>query len=435
MSPPALRGTLTTANEFLLTAGCLLALFVDYSLSHDPEGWRRMLGLAGPPALLLLLVAAAVPESPVWLRSDAERARSARAASTPRATAPSFAPSPPAVAAASPRAVRQIGSPRPPPSPSRCASGRSEVAIQSLPSVPTRIWDHGETVADKVTLRAVLADPSARRPLLAAAGLAVGNTAIMVQPLQNYTTDIMVRAGASDPFFCALLAGLARLAGVCVCVLLVDRVGRRPLLLAGAAGIAGCYLLMALAYARNEPSLLAAGLIALFFCWAGSWAGWACRRLSRASPARPPHAPAVEYRLVWTVSAELLPDSLRASGMGAILIVFWTLNFVACQEVERVMQALTPQGAMAAFAILSVGAFAYVATCVAETQPEGEAQGGAEQLRGISLHHRHDGHSHGTDSHSGSDSEWDTHVGRGEGAGPTAAKQSGGGAAHRRSLH
>ena len=35
MSPPALRGTLTTANEFLLTAGCLLALFVDYSLSHD----------------------------------------------------------------------------------------------------------------------------------------------------------------------------------------------------------------------------------------------------------------------------------------------------------------------------------------------------------------------------------------------------------------
>ena len=121
--------------------------------------------------------------------------------------------------------------------------------------------------------------------------------------------------------------------------------------------------------------------------------------------------------------------------MGAILIVFWTLNFAACQEVERVMQALTPQGAMAAFAILSVGAFAYVATCVAETQPEGEAQGGAEQLRGISLHHRRDGHSHGTDSHSGSDSEWDTHVGRGEGAGPTAAKQSGGGAAHRRSLH
>ena len=73
--------------------------------------------------------------------------------------------------------------------------------------------------------------------------------------------------------FCALLAGLARLAGVCVCVLLVDRVGRRPLLLAGVAGIAGCYLLMALAYARDEPSLLAAGLIALFFCWAGSWAG------------------------------------------------------------------------------------------------------------------------------------------------------------------
>ena len=54
---------------------------------------------------------------------------------------------------------------------------------------------------------------------------------------------------------------------------------------------------------------------------------------------------------MWTVSAELLPDSLRASGMGAILIVFWTLNFVACQEVERVMQALTPQGAMAAFAM------------------------------------------------------------------------------------
>lgn len=60
------------------------------------------------------------------------------------------------------------------------------------------------------------------------------------------------------------------------------------------------------AFASDSPFLLAYSLISLFFAWSGSWAG-----------------------LVWTVSAELLPDALRAQGMGLAIILFWVLNFVA----------------------------------------------------------------------------------------------------------
>lgn len=68
---------------------------------------------------------------------------------------------------------------------------------------------------------------------------------VIVQALQGFTTDILLQAGASDPFLSALWAGLARLGGVAVCVFLVDRVGRRPLLIGGAAAIAASYAAMA----------------------------------------------------------------------------------------------------------------------------------------------------------------------------------------------
>ena len=84
----------------------------------------------------------------------------------------------------------------------------------------------------------------------------------------------------------ALFVGLTKTLGVAICVALVDRTGRRPLLRVGALGMLGCHALVAYGFATDRPTVVAVALVSLFFWWNMSWAG-----------------------LMWTVLAEVLADS------------------------------------------------------------------------------------------------------------------------------
>ena len=74
-----------------------------------------------------------------------------------------------------------------------------------------------------------------------------------------------------------------------------------------------------------SPALVAWPLVDSFFCWNFSWSG-----------------------LMWTVSAELLPDEIRAPGMGLAVVLFWLLSFALAQGLDPLLNALTPQGLFSA---------------------------------------------------------------------------------------
>lgn len=67
IAPPALRGTLTSVYQLMITLGILVAAFADTLLVEKDDGWRIAIWLQAIPALALLLGMPCLPRSPRWL--------------------------------------------------------------------------------------------------------------------------------------------------------------------------------------------------------------------------------------------------------------------------------------------------------------------------------------------------------------------------------
>ena len=79
ISPAALRGRMVAINQLTIVIGILITNLVNYSLrNHGDDAWRWMFGLGAVPALLFLLGAWWLPESPRWLRASGKKGKSKR---------------------------------------------------------------------------------------------------------------------------------------------------------------------------------------------------------------------------------------------------------------------------------------------------------------------------------------------------------------------
>ncbi|KAM3252482.1 plastidic glucose transporter 4 [Capsicum annuum] len=67
ISPTEIRGTLGTVNQLFICIGILAALVAGLPLSGNPLWWRTMFGISLIPSVLLALGMAFSPESPRWL--------------------------------------------------------------------------------------------------------------------------------------------------------------------------------------------------------------------------------------------------------------------------------------------------------------------------------------------------------------------------------
>ncbi|KAK3001771.1 hypothetical protein RJ639_021536 [Escallonia herrerae] len=76
-SPAKIRGALVSTNGLLITGGQFISYLVNLACAQAPGTWRWMLGVAGIPALLQLVLMLSLPESPRWLyrKNKVEEAR------------------------------------------------------------------------------------------------------------------------------------------------------------------------------------------------------------------------------------------------------------------------------------------------------------------------------------------------------------------------
>src|SRR3990170_1956533 len=211
IAPAHKRGSLVSLNQLMIVIGISASFFLNYFLLGVGEhNWRWMLGVQMVPALLYFTLLWFVPESPRWL----------------------------------------------------LLKGRDEAALQVLAKV------HGEeqarkslqeirqSLAAKTVSRGFrgLLDRRVRLVMIIALGLAFFQQITGINAIFYYLPSIFAKAGGavSDAFGQAVLVGLVNVGMTFVAIWLIDKLGRKPLLIVGIAGMAVSLFSISWAFSQDS---------------------------------------------------------------------------------------------------------------------------------------------------------------------------------------
>jgi sugar porter (SP) family MFS transporter len=265
MAPARLRGRLVSVNQLAIVIGLFMAIVVSYAISVNGS-WRWMFASECVPALVWLVALGFLPESPRWLL-DKGREREALDL-----------------------LVRSEG------------PGPSDIALKEI----------RESLAEEPGGWAELFQPGIRVALLLAVMLAIFQQMTGVSILLVYAPTIFKNAGfdlPSDAIWQAIPLNIWNIACTVLAFWLVDRWGRRPLLLSGLA-------------------LMAVGLIFMGFCFHYHWTGYAVvvmmflcvgAYVSSLAP------------LTWLIVSEIFPTRIRGRAMSIAGVALWMSFFAGSQ--------------------------------------------------------------------------------------------------------
>jgi sugar porter (SP) family MFS transporter len=304
--PPRIRGALVSFNQLALTSGILASYLVDYGLASS-QNWRLMFGLAAIPAILMFVGMLFQQESPHWL----------------------------------------------------VAQGREDEARGVL----RRVRDEGDIDAEIAEVRALSAgrsdwrevlNPRLRGVITIGVLLAVFQQITGINTIIYYAPTLLSSAGFGNS--AALLAnvvnGAVNVLMTIVAIRLLDRVGRRPLLIGGTTGMAASMLVVALAFAVGGSQLhgiTAYVAIAGLLLYTGSFA-------IGLGP------------VFWLLISEIYPVRIRGRAMSIATMANWGANFVVTVSFLTLLSAIGNAGTFFLFAGLSLVAVAYFYRRVPETK-------------------------------------------------------------------
>ena len=305
-APAAVRGSLLTAYQLTIVSGLVVGYLTGYLLA-DSHSWRWMLGLAAVPATLLLPLVIRLPETARWylLKGRADDARAALLRAEPTANAD--------------EELAEIGRAL-----SEGSGGFSEMLRPPY-------------------LRATV--------FVIVLGFLIQITGI--NAIIYYSPRIFEAMGFTGNFALLALPALVQIAGlaaVCTALLLVDRIGRRPILLAGIAMMVAADAVLLVVFARGH--LGGAGLV---FGFAGVVLFIFGYTMGFGS-------------LGWVYASESFPTRLRSLGSSTMLTSNLVANAIIAAVFLTVLHSLGGAGTFAVLAVLAVAAFGFVHRYAPETK-------------------------------------------------------------------
>ena len=309
IAPTHIRGAISSLNQLNIVFGILLAFIVN-ALLANAEAWRWMLGLAAVPSVVLLIGMIFLPETPRWLvsqdRDDDAREVLRRSRSEEETE----------------REIREI----------REVEEQEEGGLSEL----TASW--------------------VRPALVVAIGLAVFQQIIGINTIIYYapTTLTNVGYGAAAAIYANLIIGVVNVAMTFVAIGLIDRVGRKPLLLTGLVGMVASLTVLGLStLLLSEPSSPTdAVAVITLLCLAGFIISFA----------------ATWGPTVWVMLPEVLPLRIRGTAMGVAIFLHWIANFIVSQTFPSLLASLGPGPVFLGYAVVGVVAFVFVSAFVTETK-------------------------------------------------------------------
>ena len=313
VAPNEIRGKLVTMNQLTIVIGILAAQIVNWAIAANhgldwnvAHGWRWMFYITAAPAAVFLVLAFIIPESPRYLvmKGKAELAR---------------------------KTFTRIG-----------GEAYAESEIQTI----------AETVAHEDgkpqnAMKQLLSRPFAKVLLL---GIIVaffqqwsGTNVIF-----NYAQEIFQSAGydVDNTFINIVVTGIANLVFTFVALFTVEKLGRRALMLLGAGGLAGIYLILGGCYFFNVS-----GIVMVVLCVMAI----ACYAMTLAP-------------IAWVLISEIFPNSVRAAGVAAATFFLWIGSFTLTLTFPVLNSALGTYGTFWIYSGICVVALIYFIKYLPETK-------------------------------------------------------------------
>jgi MFS transporter, SP family, arabinose:H+ symporter len=263
IAPARLRGRLVGFFQFNVVFGILLAYLSNYLIGLQGFGaaeWRWELGVTAIPAALFFIMLFGIPRSPRWLAKKGHLSDA--------------------------RTVLQtIGEP-----------DYEQELQQIVESINIERQQAGEALFTRAHAF----------PILLAVSVAMFNQLSGINPILYYLNDIFAHAGFSkvSGSLQAVAVGSTNLVFTMVAMSVIDRIGRKTLLLIGSVGTAVCLAGVATIFftARHESFLLwlLIGYIAFFAFSQGA--------------------------VIWVYLSEVFPNNVRAKGQSLGSFTHWIMN-------------------------------------------------------------------------------------------------------------
>lgn len=298
IAPPRHRGFLVGLFQLMIVTGILVAYLSNATIAGLVDGgaaWRWKLGVTAAPALVFFVLLFAIPDSPRWLVAKGRRDEAGAA-------------------------LARIGLPE-------TELRRTEQALERDPPGERLSWRRH------------------RRPMLLAILVAMFNQLAGINAVLYYLNDIFARAGSFSPDRQAVLIGIANLVFTLVGMALIDRLGRKTLLLVGAAGMTLCLAAAAgVLFGWIDKELMLPALIGFIAFFATS-----------------------QGAVIWVYISEIFPTPVRARGSALGASTHWMMNALIA-GVFPILVAWSPGAPFAIFAAAMVLQFIVVAMVFPETR-------------------------------------------------------------------
>ena len=306
IAPVDIRGKLVSINQVALTSGIVFSYLIDYAFAGS-EAWRWMFAMAVIPAAAFGIGLVFIPDSPRWLagRGHMEQARAV---------------------------LKRI---RPP------------------DKVEAEMSDIQHSVAQQKGSWSELLSPLLRSAMIVGIGLAIAQQITGINTVIYYAPTIFKFAGfssASVAILASVGVGIVNVVFTVVAMQLIDRVGRRPLLLVSLAGMALSLIVLGLAFSLPQLSGSKGWIaVASLMAYVGSFA-------VGLGP------------VFWLVLSEIYPLQIRGRAMSVGTVANWSANLIVALSFLTLTQTLGKAATFWLYAAVTVGAWVFAFLLVPETK-------------------------------------------------------------------
>ena len=309
IAPAHNRGRLVSFNQFAITIGIVLAYIFDYFLiGFGENSWRYMLAVPGVfGVFFLFFLIVKFPESPRWLLAHGKKDE----------------------------AIKILTS-----------IGGVALVKEELPEMESTLL--AEQKKEKMSVGELFRGKTGKIVLIgtiiAALQQITGINAVIM-----FAPDIFQAAGSvkSDSVMQAMIVGLVNFLMTIVALWLVDKRGRKTLLLWGAVGMIASLAYLTLEFAKplqNGTGVLIALLVYISF-FAASFAP-----------------------VMWVIISEIYPNRIKGLAMSFSTAVSWLCTFLTVYFAPVIHGALGLQYLFGIFGVFSILAFVFVKFWIPETK-------------------------------------------------------------------